>query len=198
MSIFFTSDEHYQSPSIIRICNRPFASAEEMNETIIERHNAIVRPGDLVYHLGDIYLGKRSGANKGLEEAKRLRARLAGQHYLILGNHDELAKEMPESFVWQKDLARLRSKGLPEGVPDIVLCHYAMRSWEKRVHGSWHLYGHSHGNLPEDGSLSFDIGVDCWDFAPVPIEQVAKKMSTKTIVEVKRAFELDHLPEGSH
>jgi len=178
MNIWFTSDQHYQSPSIIRICARPFASVEEMNETMIARHNELVRPGDLVYNLGDIFLGRRSGQNKGLDEAVQLRKRLTGQQYLILGNHDELAKEMKEQFVWSKDLARLRSKGLPEGIPDIVLCHYAMRSWEKQVHGSWHLYGHSHGNLPEDGSLSFDVGVDCWGYRPISIEEVREKMET--------------------
>ena len=176
MGILFTADEHYQSPSIIRICQRPFASVEEMNETMIARHNEVVRKGDLVYHLGDIFLGRRSGQNKGLDEARQLRSRLNGQHFLILGNHDELAKEMPEAFIWQKDLHRLRRKSMPEGVPDIVLCHYAMRSWDMKAHGGWHLYGHSHGTLPPDGSPSFDVGVDCWDFRPVSIEQVKNKI----------------------
>ena len=196
---WFTSDEHYQSPSIIRICNRPFSCVEEMNETIISRHNEVVKAGDEVYHLGDIYLGRRSGQNKGLEEARSLRRRLNGQHFLIFGNHDELAKQMPEAFVWSKEIARLRSKGLPEGVPDIVLCHYAMRTWDMRTHGGWHLYGHSHGNLPEDGSYSFDVGVDCWNFYPISVEQVAEKMkrfSSPPPENVKPKF--DHLPEGSY
>ena len=30
----------------------------------------------------------------------------------------------------------------------VVLCHYAMRVWDRSHYGSWHLYGHSHGNLP--------------------------------------------------
>jgi hypothetical protein len=30
----------------------------------------------------------------------------------------------------------------------IVLCHYAMRVWNRSHHGAWHLYGHSRGNLP--------------------------------------------------
>jgi hypothetical protein len=34
--------------------------------------------------------------------------------------------------------------------------------------------------LPEiDNMLSFDVGVDCWNFTPVSIEQVAAKMKTK-------------------
>lgn len=193
MNIFFTSDEHYQSPSIIRICNRPFSSVEEMDETMIDRHNEVVRAGDLVYHNGDIYLGKRTGANKGLEEARSLFARLNGQHYLVLGNHDELARQMT-GFIWQKDLARLRSKGLPEGVPDIVLCHYALRSWEKRLYGSWHLYGHSHGNLPEDGSPSFDVGVDCWDYRPVSIDQVSEKMQTIGTINLAPVNRDHHTP----
>jgi calcineurin-like phosphoesterase family protein len=201
-NIFFTADQHYYSPSIIRVCNRPFSSVEEMNSTLIERHNAVVKPGDLVYNIGDMFLGKRSGPNKGLESARSLRRRLNGQHYLLEGNHDELAVQMPEAFVWIRHYARLRSKGLPEGCPDIVLCHYALRTWEKRGYGSWHLYGHSHGNLPEDGSLSFDVGVDCWDFRPVSIEEVAAKMKRLAgTAELEAKYgdsNLDHLPEGSH
>ncbi len=39
--------------------------------------------------------------------------------------------------------------------------HYAQRVWEHSHHGSWHVYGHSHGSLPDDiKSKSIDVGVD--------------------------------------
>lgn len=58
---------------------RPFDSTEEMNEAMIERHNAVVRPQDTVYFLGDVVINKRY-----LELVKRMN----GKKRLIRGNHD--------------------------------------------------------------------------------------------------------------
>ena len=58
---------------------RPFTSTEEMNETMIERHNAKVKEQDTVYFLGDVVINK-----KYLELVKRMN----GRKILIRGNHD--------------------------------------------------------------------------------------------------------------
>jgi len=58
---------------------RPFTSTEEMDETMIERWNAKVKPQDTVYHLGDVVINK-----KYLNLVKRLN----GRKILIRGNHD--------------------------------------------------------------------------------------------------------------
>lgn len=154
---------------------RPFASIEEHNEALVERHNAVVRPGDLVYYLGDFAL------KTSWEKALSFRRRLMGNFYFIKGNHDSIAEEMyrrdPTCFVWMRDLETIKPK--IDGIPPITLCHYAMRVWPGSFKGRWHLYGHSHSNLPENHTLSFDVGVDAWGFAPVSIEQVAEKMKSK-------------------
>jgi calcineurin-like phosphoesterase family protein len=58
---------------------RPFTSTEEMDETMIERWNAKVKPGDTVYHLGDVVINQKS---------LHLVSRLNGRKILIRGNHD--------------------------------------------------------------------------------------------------------------
>jgi calcineurin-like phosphoesterase family protein len=58
---------------------RPFTSTEEMDETMIERWNAKVKPGDTVYHLGDVVINKKY---------LHLVSRLNGRKILIRGNHD--------------------------------------------------------------------------------------------------------------
>ena len=58
---------------------RPFTSTEEMDETMIERHNAKVKTGDTVYFLGDVVINK-----KYLELVKRMN----GRKILVRGNHD--------------------------------------------------------------------------------------------------------------
>jgi calcineurin-like phosphoesterase family protein len=60
-----------------------------------------------------------------------------------------------------------------------------MRVWNHSHHGSWHLFGHSHGTLTDDtDSLSLDVGVDCWGYSPVSMEQLDAKMATKTFKPV--------------
>jgi calcineurin-like phosphoesterase family protein len=62
----------------------------------------------------------------------------------------------------------------------ITFCHYAMRTWPGSYAGSAHLYGHSHGRMPElDSLLSFDVGVDVWGYIPVPWEAIQKKIDMK-------------------
>jgi calcineurin-like phosphoesterase family protein len=51
-----------------------------------------------------------------------------------------------------------------------------MQVWELFNHGSWHLFGHTHGKLKGIGR-SFDVGVDCTDFVPLSLDQVAAKMA---------------------
>jgi hypothetical protein len=53
MNIWFSSDTHYGHERIIELAKRPFSSVEEMDEVMIERHNARVRPGDQFFHVGD-------------------------------------------------------------------------------------------------------------------------------------------------
>jgi hypothetical protein len=52
-----------------------------------------------------------------------------------------------------------------------VLCHYALRTWNGSHRGALRLYGHSHGGLAGD-SQSVDVGVDCWDFRPVTLDEI--------------------------
>ena len=147
----------------------------EMNETMVTRHNEVVRKGSRVYNLGDF------GLHCTLEQLMAIRKRLNGQHFLVPGNHDSLAKEMGRegAWVWMKQIERINVQ-TPEK-RKIALCHYAMRTWHGSNKGVWQLYGHSHGLLPELNSLlAFDVGVDCWNYYPVSMEQVIEKMKAKT------------------
>ena len=149
-----------------------FKDVWEMNETIVKRHNERVAKGDLVYELGDLFLKCNA------REAREMRYAMTGQFYFVKGNHDHVAEEIPDCFVWMKDLERIHPKHWD--VPHIVLCHYAMRVWHGSHKGCWQLYGHSHGHLPEEAQwLSFDVGVDPNNFYPVSIEEVIERMRTK-------------------
>lgn len=178
--LWFTADWHHGHTFLVREKKRPFATLEDMTETMIGNHNAVVKKGDLVYLLGDAYL------KLTIEQAMAIQRRYNGNFYFINGNHDNIALEMfkkQKAFVWYRPHEEIKV-GEPWFEPKkrqmISLCHYAMRTWRNMGYGSWMLYGHSHAMLPEiPHYLSFDVGVDAQNFYPVSIEEVKLKMEAK-------------------
>jgi len=90
INIFFTADRHFGHISIIELAGRPFSSVAEMDEIMIERHNKVVRPGDIVHDLGDFAFA---------DHDPYLR-RLNGQMYLTLGNHDHSKRVRAAEHLW--------------------------------------------------------------------------------------------------
>lgn len=79
--IFFTSDLHFGHKNIIKFCNRPWDTTEEMDEALIANWNSVVGDNDIVFDLGDFAFATNRRWKDILE-------RLNGRHYLILGNHE--------------------------------------------------------------------------------------------------------------
>jgi len=86
--IWIISDTHFSHENILKFKGvdgqpiRSFASMEEMNEHMIERWNSVVKDGDIVYHLGDVFFRQENPPIYTILE------RLQGRKRLILGNHD--------------------------------------------------------------------------------------------------------------
>lgn len=174
-NIFFTADHHFGHANIIKFSERPFESMEEMNEELIKRWNEKIAKDDMVYHLGDVSLGKPDFTKEILE-------RLNGKIHLIKGNHEYSALRVQDRFEWIKDYHELyiEDEEATAGKRKIILFHYAMRTWNASHHGVWQLYGHSHGTLSDDeNALSIDIGVDCHNFYPISYEEVKEIMKKK-------------------
>ncbi|WP_204120170.1 metallophosphoesterase family protein [Levilactobacillus wangkuiensis] len=91
---FFTSDTHFFHEDLLGdsdFAPRPFASVDEMNQTIIDNWNKRVAPTDTVYHLGDIALYFTKPAVKSDEAVCNVLSQLNGHLELIKGNHDSRA-----------------------------------------------------------------------------------------------------------
>lgn len=175
---FFTSDLHLFHKNVIKHANRPYANVEEMNESLVNNWNSKVGKGDEVYLLGDVSFGSVS-------DTVDLLNTMNGNKFLVPGNHDKAALRRHEFIrcfekvipLMEIDVADEDAK---HGKQRIVMCHYSMRVWNKSHYGSWHLYGHSHGTLPDDPhSKSFDVGVDPNNYFPLSYEEVKAKMATK-------------------
>ena len=176
--IWFTSDTHFGHANIIRFSKRPFKDVQQMDAMLIKNWNSVVGYQDDVYHLGDFSL-------TSAERSLRILEQLNGNIHLIKGNHEKSVLEKSftrDKFAWIKDMYELKvdDPDARGGRRSIVLLHYAMKVWNKSHHGAWHLYGHSHGSLPDEiNSLSFDVGVDSHNYFPISYDDVKRIMKTK-------------------
>ena len=167
MKIWYTSDTHFGHKNILKYCKRPFRDVQEHDEMLITYWNQTVAPEDYVYHLGDFQFNS---------DAERYLPRLNGNKILIRGNHDFQHPKIMESQHWKSvhDVLEIR-----DDKTKIVLCHYAMRVWPNGHRGSLMLYGHSHGRL-SGNTQSYDVGVDAWNYRPVSLKDIRKRLKTFT------------------
>lgn len=144
---WFTADTHFSHKNIMKYCERPFRSVDEMDNTIIANWNNVIKSNDFVYHLGDFAFRNHFDIFNQLK----------GKKFLICGNHDD-QRTFNCDWLWIKNTAMINING-----QYIWLSHYAHRSWNRSFHGSWHLFGHTH-NVLKPYYTSFDVGVDGHNF----------------------------------
>lgn len=207
--IYFTSDMHYGHGNVIKYSNRPFMDQFEqyeydkarekltpaefrefdrrfkispetvtrMDEEMIARHNSKVPPNGIVYYVGDVSF------HKSVEHTVSILKRLNGTKYLITGNHDKHIIKDPAfraCFGWIRDLTEIKHEN-----QSIVLCHYAMLTWNKSHYKTWMLHGHSHGSLPVDmNTYRMDVGVDCNNFYPWSFSEIREVMSKRNFIAI--------------
>jgi calcineurin-like phosphoesterase family protein len=175
-SQYFTADTHFGHSKMLE--NRPFATIEEMDRHLIDAWNSVVRDTDIVWHLGDFSYHSEA-------RTASIFSQLKGRKRLILGNHD-----VDNRGDIRKSIAALDWDQPPSHYAEckldgdrIILNHYSQRSWNASIHGSWHLFGHSHGRLPAYGR-SRDCGVDCSDvgYAPASFRNLTASMRDAEVV----------------
>lgn len=166
-NVWFSADLHLLHPKIVNICDRP-TTVKEHDEWLIHRINSVVDKKDKFYILGDVSMGNR-------KKTERLLHKINGDKILIKGNHD---KNIHNSTLFSeiKDIKDFNFNSDKYPNIHIVLCHYPIASWNRKIHGSIHLYGHTHGNFANSG-LSFDVGVDANNWYPLSLEQVLDKIT---------------------
>jgi len=169
-NIWFTSDTHFWHNNIVKYCDRPFDNVFEMNETIINNWNGVVKKQDEVYFLGDFTLF--SSRKHIIDVIRRLNY---GVFHFIKGNHDSnKITNILKPYI--NDVYDLKKININKQT--IVLCHYPMKSWYKSHLGkTWQLYGHSHGNKVSEGK-QMDVGVDTHNFFPWHLDEIREVMAT--------------------
>jgi len=157
MKIYTIADTHFFHDNIITYCNRPFKSIEEQDRLLISKWNSTVTDNDLVIHLGDIALSKKS------EDLKIVLKALKGRKVLVQGNHDRRSRLwylmsgisfVCDRFVWDKTIFTHRP---------MLLEH--LDEYEFNVHG------HIHEKVKQHYKY-INVSVEQINYTPINLERL--------------------------
>lgn len=173
MRYFFTSDFHLGHKNIIKYCNRPFKSLEQMNRVIVQKFNGRVQPDDMVFYIGDFCFKSGTGRGEGEPiKAKVYRQQLNCKNIIFTqGNHDKTnsLKTIIQRIVIQLGGKRINLVHNPEFV-DI---NYEI-NLVGHIHEKWQIQRIRRGYSSTD---CINVGVDVWNFYPVTIEDIMRRYS---------------------
>lgn len=176
MNIWVISDTHFNHANILKFVDsssgqliRPgFSSVQEMDEYMIYQWNSVVKPGDKVYHLGDVVLG-----NTSEDWMKTNWPKLHGSKRLIVGNHDNIKMLAKGGFFAKVQMWRMFSEF------GLLLTHVPVHPSNLRVlvaEGDvkktfLNLHGHIHQNPSPEGPYR-NMSVEAINYTPVNIEEL--------------------------
>ena len=155
MTTFFIGCTHFGHDRIIKLANRPFADVQEMDMTMVDRWNKVVKPDDTVWHLGDFAWKNDDGYFSWLN----------GHKCLVIGNHDHAETlELP----WKRITFSLVEEF--QGVP-IHLNRYPLEEWQGYFKRAIHLHSHTHGTRA-DIPGRMDVGVERIGYQPISLDEI--------------------------
>lgn len=221
MEYWFTADSHYSHGNIIKYCARPFLteydknglenegtrvngkyvavnsfkhhnisddSIELMNEKLIDQTNKNVKSNDILYYIGDFSMYFQGEKDyKYYERCENIIKRINCRNlHLVYGNHDYHIIQNLFSKTYH-GISELKIRGLAT----IVLCHYALATWNQSHKGSIHLYGHTHSESESwldrimPNRRSMDVGVDnisklFGEYRPVSLTEILDIMKVRS------------------
>lgn len=187
--IFLTSDTHFAHAAEFLWRPRGFNSADEMNEAIIEKWNSVVKPDDIVFHLGDITL---TDTAKGLECFKRLN----GQISVVWGNHDsparqELIEKMPIITLGYAHQLKIGKWTFYLSHYPTLTANYNCNKHFRQNVINFHAHTHQKTNfLNPTNPFMYHVGMDSHNCTPVHIDEAISDIR-------QRWEEIGHLPSSA-
>lgn len=153
--VFVIADTHFGHK---RICEfeslaRPFASVEEHDRTLVERWNAVVKPKDTVWHLGDVFFGRNG---------HEVMATLHGVKKLVLGNHDHYPLA-----IYQQYFSKIFGAAQFDGC---ILTHVPVHPGQLATRYRLNIHGHMHSKKMDDPRYVC-VSAEHTGLAPIPMRQ---------------------------
>jgi calcineurin-like phosphoesterase family protein len=174
-----------------------YSAVDDMSQSLINNWNRLVSPGDVVYVLGDVAMGK-------IADTLPMVSELDGDKVLVPGNHDRCwfggKKNHADWIAKYEDVGfTILGNGIDYGAGSIDLsflfsdvtdlpvhaCHFPYygdshdadryTAYRPPDVGGWLLHGHTHSNERVNGRM-IHVGVDAWNYAPVSIDEIKELM----------------------
>lgn len=170
--IWITSDTHFNHENILEFTGPNgekrgwnFHNVDHMNEMLIQNWNERVKPGDKVYHLGDVFMGDK-------EKFKKLWPQLSGKKRLIVGNHDDIKFLASGGFFEKVEMWRIFKEH------NMVLTHVPIMTENFRK-VDYNVHGHIHFNKPPT-EQHVCVCVEQTGYHPLHIEEVLYGKTKRT------------------
>lgn len=160
--IYLIADPHFGDDRIRKYENRPFSSAQEMDDALIANWNAVVDDTDTVYVLGDF------GAD-GCEA--EVLAQLKGRKLLVKGNHDTKSNRQYRSFGFDEVY------DYPIIVDGFwILSHDALYVNTNMPYAN--LFGHVHNSpvVKDYSKQHYCVSVERIDYTPIAFDTVKARI----------------------
>lgn len=165
---YYVADPHFGHENILKLCQRPFGSIEDMNQALIAAWNERITGNDTVFILGDLFYR--------CADPEPILQQLKGRKRLIIGNHDSSwmdKVELSKYFVSVDPFLEIT-----DGVRGITLCHYPLLTWKHKLR-TFMVHGHIHNDTTSDffpllavRERVLNAGVDINGFRPVTFEEL--------------------------
>ena len=167
VNIFLVSDTHFGHKNICLFNGpdgsplRPWDDPNEMDEAMVERWNSVVKPNDVVYHLGDVVMNRRCLATV---------ARLNGDKRLILGNHD--------IFDHGDYLVHFKRLHGSYKLDNFLLTHIPVHTDSVAHWTECNIHGHIHAHDIPSGKY-FNVSVEMIGYTPISLEDARVRIREK-------------------
>ena len=164
-NIWFISDTHLNHNKEFVWKVRGFDSVSDMNNAIIERWNSVVKPNDIVYHLGDFIMGD-------LEDGIELIKKLNGKIRLAIGNHDTSARL--DAFSKLSNFEEIQfGYRLKNKKRTFLLTHYPLLSGNYDNSKTYSIHGHTHSINPFcEYDMMYNVSCEAHNCTPISWEDM--------------------------
>lgn len=153
-NIWLTADLHL-GENRLDLMGRPFKSTEEHDKTIINNHNSLVSPDDMVVVVGDAVYQKSP-------ESLPLIGKMNGRKILIRGNHDAVFTDEQLKPYFSTIVKDGSGMEMSIGGVSCWVTHYPTTGKKDK----FNIVGHIHGIFKFQLNM-VNVGVDVHHFYPV-------------------------------
>lgn len=183
-AVWITSDFHFFHRNLCRGTSvwidrsgcRDFDTIEQMNDTILNNINTVVKPDDVLIHLGDFAFGGRDNVISARKNIKCINLiHINGNHDIAISKDSELQK----LFTWVGDYTELKYEHL-----FFCLFHYPLATWNGKNYGCIMIHGHCHTTVNKfNNGRIMDVALESNNMKPYNMSEIVKIMNNTPILK---------------